>query len=137
MVTSCVFEPEQRLTVGLYGLAAILLPIWERVGVSAAEGDGIPLKRRIPRSALGMQIWADSEEAVRKHVSTMFVLAHSMATASDYLRSSAFGTMGLERCSALCDDWRASTNARMCWQKELRCLCPSCSFAPRSVASIG
>jgi hypothetical protein len=31
---SCVFEPEQRLTVGLYGLAAILMPFWERGALS-------------------------------------------------------------------------------------------------------
>jgi hypothetical protein len=95
MVTSCVFEPEQRLTVGLYGLASILLPFWEREGLSPAEGDGIPLERRNPRSPSGMHIWAHSEEAVKKYAPTMFDLTYSMATASDY-RSSAFEAMGLD-----------------------------------------
>jgi len=92
LVTNCPLRPEDRLTVALYGLAAILLPYWERSGLTA----GRPLEKRNNRRPGGLNLWAHSEEAVKKYVPTVFDIAVSLATTTQELRPSAFGSMGLE-----------------------------------------
>jgi hypothetical protein len=130
--TARVFEPERRLTVGLYGLAAILRPFSDRAGLSAAEGEGIPLEGYNARSVLRMHahpfgpLGEGHEGACPDYVRSR----PSIAIASAYLRSSAFGTMGLDHLLAYCDGWRASrssTNPPMCWQGQLTCLFLGCS----------
>jgi hypothetical protein len=101
VTTSSRLTADDRLTIALYGLAAMLLPYWERVGLSELEGNVIPFQKRSPRSAMGGHIWAHSEEAVKKFVTTMFHIAQSIATAHVPIRASAFGSMGEEHFFAM------------------------------------
>ena len=96
LVTCTALAPQDRLTVGLYGLAAMLLIYWERERLSERAGDIIPLQKRNPRSEMGMHVWAHREESVKKYVPTMFELALAFATTTVPIRASAFGSMGVE-----------------------------------------
>ena len=42
LVTDGVLAPEDRLNIALQGVLVMLLPCWEREGLSEREGDAIP-----------------------------------------------------------------------------------------------